>query len=581
MSANSHYILGIACLSITITTAGRAWQVTPAQSPKTQSVDTYKVDPKAVAVPESDSGTQVSTPAKAAEENRASPVVKRAETRLSSKVENQAANQLAIGDYSAAATTYRSSRDTALAEGDNAAGAEAAIRYSLALESWTTVDSRQVTRLQDAEASYDLAIRKGTPEQSAIAANNKGVLQLRLGRPQEAISTLKQVNPARLPPASQSLYQYNLAHAFENAKQFDSAFNGYVAALKVRPDFSSAATGAFRSVASGHLVVDQDQALNLVDAMVLSGQTESAINELYAVLNNPSRPIQYQNWLILLVRCIAQSNTNSSGFRESVWPKLSRLAGIYPDLEPGIEQVRLAYEGNLWNEAGRTRAASLFPWWAQSPVRTPTMSMCLNRVADIYLRGRDPKEALARYYMSWDLDPDNLESATYAAATSLNDTIPREKGGDLLNRIIGRLFQAKGEAYLKGDWRQILRFHMVLAGIFEKTGQWGPDWDSRTVMFQLEHAAKAEAEIRRQTSDFPPQPGLHLQLAEAYEHSGDHQKSWEEFVTAANEFADDHKAKEASDSLNRAMQMNLVQTPDMRMRFSGARNKIDALEGTA
>lgn len=59
------------------------------------------------------------------------------------------------------------------------------------------------------------------------------------------------------------------------------------------------------------------------------------------------------------------------------------------------------------------------------------------------------------------------------------------------------------------------------------------------------------------------------------------QKSWEEFVTAANEFADDHKAKEASDSLNRAMQMNLVQTPDMRMRFSGARNKINALEGTA
>ena len=119
---------------------------------------------------------------------------------------------------------------------------------------------------------------------------------------------------------------------------------------------------------------------------------------------------------------------------------------------------------------------------------------------------------------------------------------------------------------------------MVLAGILGNEEKWGPSSNPHSVIFQLEHAAEAEKRLRAQNPKFPPTPGLHSRLAEAYKHvPGAAMQSWHQFVIAAEEYVDDGKAKEAGETLRRARELNVEETPEMRMQFSGVEGRVQSL----
>jgi len=141
---------------------------------------------------------------------------------------------------------YDAASKEAFIKGQNSEGADAAIRYGQVIESWSLTEPDQSWRLEAAKEAYGKAISTGTSQQQAIARNNLGVLLLRSGNTRDAVSAFKQINAASLQGPQQYLYHYNFARALEQDNDPVSSFTEYAVALKLRPDFESAAAGAFR-----------------------------------------------------------------------------------------------------------------------------------------------------------------------------------------------------------------------------------------------------------------------------------------------------------------------------------------------
>jgi len=507
------------------------------------------------------------------------------QTHLADPVSASGAEQVARGNYKAAADMYDAASKEAFIKGQNSEGADAAIRYGQVIESWSLTEPDQSWRLEAAKEAYGKAISTGTSQQQAIARNNLGVLLLRSGNTRDAVSAFKQINAASLQGPQQYLYHYNFARALEQDNDPVSSFTEYAVALKLRPDFESAAAGAFRVLSKLQSGIQLTDVTKVVNSMIASGQSSSAADRIYAVLDTGGVGTLRRELVGLLLRCIADATPDVTSFQKSERQRLSALRDRFPDLSDQLDDVRNAYEAELWSRINTTSINPFSRSWSDTATLKNAMSLCLKRVAQSYARNANPKEALARYYLSWDLDHEDFEAAVYAADASRADGIPVEVGHRLLDRLIpeldryiSKLFEGKSQAYQAIRGQEILRLHMVLAGILENEEKWGPSSNPHSVIFQLEHAAEAEKRLRAQNPKFPPTPGLHSRLAEAYKHvPGAAMQSWHQFVIAAEEYVDDGKAKEAGETLRRARELNVEETPEMRMQFSGVEGRVQSL----
>jgi len=173
--------------------------------------------------------------------------------------------------------------------------------------------------------------------------------------------------------------------------------------------------------------------------------------------------------------------------------------------------------------------------WQDSQQSAEAFSSLLLMLGDWYLRHGQPAAALPRYALAWS-SAGNLDAAVQLASLLLTQGEQVDPDGRALDRLIAVLFEGKGDAYLHEDWPNILRFHTVLATIFERQERWGSSGDPRSAIFQWEHALSALQHLPSTPEGQKAAPGLNARLATAYQAVGRNKEALSHFLTAAEQY---------------------------------------------
>ena len=504
-------------------------------------------------------------------QREAREVVARGSQDLRQKVE-VAQVALRRGDAQVAAARFEAAALEARALGDRPTEAAAWLDGARALE---TLD-RQGGKSENGEralAWYDAAIASGAPAQSALARNNKGVALLAMGRGGEALAELERVDHAAVSESQRQAFQYNLGRAYEQLGQAPRALEAYRAVVAAQPSFRPAVDhlyGLLRASADPERI---RAAAVLTGDLVQRGEPRAALENARECLSAWKAERGVPAMCELLVRSYVANRIGPADYARTERDFLGSVAreaqsaptGAY--LERFAAQLERVYQGELPIDPRPDLARELFPRpgaeWSAEEVSGVNLSAELSRLlklaGDHFDGSGDPGQALARYLLSWNLDPANTEALVHVAEMVRRDA-ELATGSELGDSLVSRIFEEKGSSYrvqykTARDWLNILRYHVLLASIFEQQGRWGSRDEIASVIFQLEHAIAAEARVRRLGEALAPAPGLHYRLGRAYLASGrgdDRRGARQSFVDAARGFLEDGNAPEARLALDAA-----------------------------
>jgi tetratricopeptide (TPR) repeat protein len=420
----------------------------------------------------------------------------------------------------------------------------------------TMQSARSIEALADAEAAparlgearlrYEQVMKDGDAMEKLAARNSLGVVLLKQGNTKEALATLQQIDLAAAPPAQAFVFQTNLARAYETAGQGGPALESYKAALSRQPGFPAAQEGAFR------LLRDRTprapaEAIGLIDLLARGGESRAAAHRTRDLLLAwdgdagaallPSLATQY-----------AAARVRPPEFTDREWPLLARATS--PPLRAALDQLRLVYQDDLAATSSSPDPAVLSAWH-EPRARAEAMAALLRFLGGVQEAGERPREALARFWMAWLLARDPEDAVATLAVLEAQPDLPDESTR-ILETLITTLFQSKGQAYAREDWPRIMRLHVILAGLFEKQGRWGPEFEPATALFQWQHAARAAAAARERDPGQAPAPGIHQSLAGCYRRLGRTGEAWGEYVTAAEMFLAARRPEDAREALAEA-----------------------------
>lgn len=409
------------------------------------------------------------------------------------------------------------------------------------LEMLASSDAAPAARLVEARARYEEVITQGDAGQKLAARNALGVLLLRQGQKAEALATLKQIDLAAVPAAQAFVFHSNLGRAYEESGQAQSALTEYKASLEQQASFLPAQQGAFRLLQRREPAPLAD-AIALIGLLTKKGEVRAAADrtrELLVAWQGQPGAIEL---LPPLARNYAAARVAPSDFLARDWPSLAKVSD--PTLRASLDQLRHAYQDDLPFSTDRWSPPRDFSAWARPLSRARSMAALLRFRGDFEDAADRPRQALALYWTAWllDRDPD------YAVATlSVLEAHPELQAGPVrvFDTLIATLFDTKGDAYARQDWPSIVRLHVILAGIFERQGHWGPEFGAQGAVFQWENAARAAVAARREHPDIGPAPGIHLGLAACYRHLGRFPEAWGEYVEAAEAFLSDGRPADA------------------------------------
>jgi tetratricopeptide (TPR) repeat protein len=387
-----------------------------------------------------------------------------------------------------------------------------------------------------------------------VFRDNLGVFLIKQGKYSEAVRKFASLDFSNATSAERCLWTYNFGRALEGSGTLKEAYAKYKSAMTQEPKFDAAAEGAFRVLREGKLssfVSDGIAEATEIGQLLLDrGRTEVAGREVRKCMEAWSSDPQSRKLLEVLVRYYATSSIGPSQFGRTEWEFLKSLK-TDSSIHQAIDELRVAYDCDF--KPTFARGEEVFPAWSKSTA----FSHLLKSIGDFYDQQRDRKKALERYSLAVAIDIHNSEACLYAASLLREDRAEIDPDRSLLNQLIDIIFSAKGEAYYEvsgepASWEDILRFHIVLATIFENEGAWDRQWDPRSAVFQWEHAAHAEEQARKHRPNMPPSPGINLGLAHAYDHIGRLPQALDEYLTAARGFVETSRRREALDALNRA-----------------------------
>lgn len=389
------------------------------------------------------------------------------------------------------------------------------------------------------EALYHQAMEKGTPRQSALARNNLANLHLERGDAAKAVELFRELDLEAVEPDRRFVYRFNAARALESAGQGDEAYRHYLHALKEQPAFIPAVEGAWRAARTA--AADDTEltrrAVEMGEHLLEAGQLRSFDRMVWSALEETGAP----EVLNLFVRRWAIKLPERGELDERTWRRLAASVGFRPDTGKLIRVLQQALASRPFARAAESGSEALldlsrrFEPWRDVDGGRAMANLLVQLAAADRERGADAS-ALGRTFVAWWLDRDNTRAAVDCAA-ALRARPELDPEGRIQEELIQDLFEVKGRAYAARDFRNILRLHLLLASIFEKREQWGSSGEARSVIFQLEHALRAERELNALDSDYTPSVGLHRRLAEAYEAVGRRPKAFDHYLRAARSLA--------------------------------------------
>lgn len=469
----------------------------------------------------------------------------RSESRIntqSAKSPGAAQTRLApTSDFAASVQSWRDERAQAKVTGAQSKEAEAAFNEARTLELWSTVDSKQADRASEAVDAYRVAISSGSVSQRSLAANNLGVLLLRLGRADDALQAFQQLDLKAVAPGDVYLYQYNYGRALELSGTKKEAYAHYSESAALQPDFGPAIEGAYRTLWQTKPLPIADGA-KLALLAIKGGRAELAHAQSRRFLIEWNNDPEASELLAALLHSYVALATDPQSFQKEEWPWLQKLQSS--SLEPGIKELNVAYSGKFPYEL--VHYAGQFPYWSRQNDRE-VFGELLKSIGDDYATAGSYQEALACYSNSWVIAREP-EAALYTAAL-LRDHRSLDPGGELVNQLIQSLFEQKGNAYMKQDWPNILRLHTVLGTIFEGQSRWGSSGDPFSATFQWEHALSAQSQVIKVDRDFPPSPGLNLHLANCYRRLNRTSEAQAQYLSAAEAFLKVSDSEQAASAM--------------------------------
>jgi tetratricopeptide (TPR) repeat protein len=488
-------------------------------------------------------------------------------------------------ELSGAINEFEAARKEAARIGDRSDQANAALQAAQTHQELFLRNTKQVQHLEKAMANYEAAIELGGPEQRAEALNNLGTLYLTKKDYPAAIRALKRVDMTQIPPKDRFIYDYNLGRAYDLSGNPSDAFPLYVSALAANPNYSPAALRAFENLRSAGPPQKFAETLGLADRLLKHAQSELAARETFRCLQVWGDDLRAVELLPVLVRHYTIASVEPERFRKEMWPALNELASQHPKLKPAIEELRLAFESDFKPviKARKRGLFELFPVWSKLGMRDPlgerTFPSLLKLIGDYYYESvdrsgecRDPGKALARYSAAWSMDPFNTEAALFTAAVLRDYAEKLDPDHQLYNQFVENIFDLKNGVYAKqpkspADRANLVRMHFLLGSIFEREGNWGSEDNPRSAVFQWVHAIRQENKLREVDPRSLPTPGLHQHLAMAYQLSQEPAKAFEQFLIAAEEFAELNDMPSAKDALASARGLDAAPGPDRQERI--------------
>jgi tetratricopeptide (TPR) repeat protein/peroxiredoxin len=459
------------------------------------------------------------------------------------------------GEYSEALKEFQNARGEASRAGLQHAQAEAMIQAAQTHQDRFSRNTANTDDLNQAVKHYESAIKIASPAQVAQAKNNLGTLHLKNKDFAQAVRVLSEVDRARIPPDERFVYDFNLGRARDLSGSASEAYLCYVRAVEANPKFTPAAERAFENLRQSKRGNNVVEALRLAEILLKSVQSELAASEAFKCLDAWGEKPDADRLLTILVRHYAVTSLAPDRFLKDAWPQLKELQKRRPTLDRILEEIHIAFAGDFGPAITEPFAAPMTPfaaWWRLGenyPPGKKAFPELLKKIGDWYYqptdadgKSRDAAKALARYTAAWSLDGQNTEAALFIAAV-LRDHPRLDPANELYHRLIEALFQVKGALYQNHpdtatDWANLMRMHFLLGSIFESDRKWGSESEPKSAIYQWSFALRAEDELRKRDKNYPPTPGLHQHLGQAYKATNERKKSLEQFLCEAEESAE-------------------------------------------
>ncbi len=416
------------------------------------------------------------------------------------------------------------------------------------------IESNDAAADQEARKIYEALLVDLQGPDRARVIDSYGVFLRERGDVEEAVRVFsrldeREVTEARTPLPDHARYFFNAAETSVRRGDGRAAFHQYVTATRADGTFTEACERAVQ------LVREQPAAMIAQDVESVIGTRNVACGNallLAAMTTSPSRPGSsgFDDAIRLVARLWTVRPPDEDRLAE--WKKLLDEDGDCDRCEKKVGQIFKLVEDQPYrmveDDEDLQKIAS--EWRAVNEDRLAFSALAL-AVGHQFALERKPREALARYVVSWRIDPANLEAATFAAGV----LVSADEKFDDTKRIIADLANALAATSIEGttaaERRERINLHITIGDLYAKRRAWSGGGESaihwwERVLSELERLPDAErANV--------PVPELYARLGDAYEQIGNSSQAREYRLECAGEYIRSRNWPEAERALVRAL----------------------------
>ncbi len=380
--------------------------------------------------------------------------------------------------------------------------------------------------------------------ESGSALNNLAKLYVDTGRGEEAVALYRRA--IGLEDEYQAFYALNLANLLRAQGRPRDAARYYQWALDKRPDLTEARDGLNAVYAEADVPALISHLWKEIEERREVGATLAALHTLTRMYTTgtPDRATAGQKLELLtcVVVGLARARYGPTLFlseteKAADQVEIARLLrGLVDDTDigPGVREVIAAHEKppaledsprTWWADKGNRNDDPAEGWWPREGYR-----ILLRSLGDWFQHLDYPKEAEAYYLYALRLSRTADREIDLDALVSLSELYVEQgdmdQVSDLLETYSSSLFQGKGRAYKKSDWRKMYAFHRTLGIMYATLGIWTSDQPLTSAIFQLENALEKRDTYndriarRNDLPLIPIEPRLVTMLAQGYEAQG-------------------------------------------------------------
>ncbi|MEZ4699177.1 MAG: tetratricopeptide repeat protein [Rhodothermales bacterium] len=379
---------------------------------------------------------------------------------------------------------------------------------------------------------------------SGSALNNLAQLYLDTGRPADAEARYKEA--IALDDDYRGFYALNLANLLRDQGRPKEAARYYQLALDERPDMPEAIEGLNAVYAEADVPALITHIWRQIDNRREIGAALAALQTLTRLYSpgatDPAMLRQKAELLTCVVVSLSRARLgppllDEQTDRPADQREIARLLrGLADDgdVGAGVREVIDAFTAlpeldasntSWWADKGDPDMDPKEGWWPRDGYR-----ILLRGLGDWHRHLGDDASAETFYLYALQLTQQTDREPDLEALVNLSELYVEQGQIDRVRQMTEqygvRLFQGKGAAYKKSDYRKIYAYHRTLGILYATIGVWGDNNTVASAIFQLEHALDVRVEYNERIARRDALPRVSLDarlvtfLAQGYEELG-------------------------------------------------------------